>query len=258
MTAIKITVLKKAFHADLAEKYSGIEVRPCEVFSDGQEFITGLNMPVGFCGWAWNDIQKWVLTLFNGGNFNKGAIFRDWMKDDKTALACCTDGFRPVTFKLERIETLDLMQTDGLENAAPREVYGSERWGEFVYSFPELNPGGKYTVRLHFTEIYFSGPEQRLFNMDANGKRILDDFDICEEAGGAFKPIIREISLRADSEGRIVLTSVPGRADQPKISAVEIVPEDGEDPVYAINAGGPGQGRFSEDKYFEGGNVFGG
>jgi uncharacterized repeat protein (TIGR04076 family) len=53
-------------------------------------------MPEGFCSWAWADVQKYVLTLARGGNFLgvKPGRF----------ITCCTDGFRPVVFQLERIE----------------------------------------------------------------------------------------------------------------------------------------------------------
>jgi uncharacterized repeat protein (TIGR04076 family) len=27
-----------------------------------------------------------------------------WVKQPETAITCCTDGFRPVTFKVERID----------------------------------------------------------------------------------------------------------------------------------------------------------
>ena len=52
-------------------------------------------MPEGFCCWAWCDIQKYVLTLARGGNF-RGA-------KPGAFITCCTDGFRPVLFKVERM-----------------------------------------------------------------------------------------------------------------------------------------------------------
>ena len=93
---VKITVLKRLLHKDILEKYADFMWTACEVFSEGQEFIAdGTNVPDGFCGWAWSDIEKIVLTLSRGGNFRgvPQGIF----------IACCTDGYRPVVFKLERI-----------------------------------------------------------------------------------------------------------------------------------------------------------
>lgn len=50
------------------------------------------------CDWAWNDIQKVLLAMMLGADFGL------WMKDSNTFIACCTDGIKPVVFKLERSE----------------------------------------------------------------------------------------------------------------------------------------------------------
>ena len=91
---VKITVLKRLLHEDLLAEYADSMWTPCERFREGEEFIArGVNMPEGFCSWAWADIQKYVMTLSRGGNFVgiKPGIH----------IASCTDGFRPVIFKLE-------------------------------------------------------------------------------------------------------------------------------------------------------------
>ena len=93
---VKITVLKRLHHKDILEQYADFMWDACDVFSVGQEFIAdGVNMPDGFCGWAWSDIEKIVLTLSRGGNF-RGV-------PNGTFVTCCTDGYRPVVFKLERL-----------------------------------------------------------------------------------------------------------------------------------------------------------
>ena len=99
----KITVLKTDLNEDLAGEYCQNKVDKCPAFSEGNEFIAGFEKPEGFCDWAWNDIHKFIAVLLSGGNFSKGYC-NEWMKDDKTMLACCTDAVRPVTFKIERIE----------------------------------------------------------------------------------------------------------------------------------------------------------
>ena len=92
---VKITVMKKDFNEDLVRAYaanpdSGTE---CTHFEIGDEFITDLerpwDMPEGFCGWAWADIQRTVYGMARGGQ----DVF----------ITCCTDGYRPVIFKLEKI-----------------------------------------------------------------------------------------------------------------------------------------------------------
>ena len=97
---VRITVLKKTFTTEFVEAYTeGVKWEPkgcCHDFHEGQEFISDGLMPEGFSSWAWTDIQKYVMVLARGGN----------MVGVKpgTFVTCCTDGFRPVFYKLERID----------------------------------------------------------------------------------------------------------------------------------------------------------
>ncbi len=92
---VRITVLKKHFHKEYVEKYTAAPESwtECKHFEVGQEFITSSEapweIPEGFCGWAWADIQKLVYGMARGG------------KD--VFVTCCTDGYRPVIFKLEKV-----------------------------------------------------------------------------------------------------------------------------------------------------------
>lgn len=92
---VKITVMKKLFHQDMVDKYAAVPENwsQCSHFELGQEFVTSLEapweMPAGFCGWAWADIQKLVYGMARGGQ----DVF----------VTCCTDGYRPVIFKLEKL-----------------------------------------------------------------------------------------------------------------------------------------------------------
>jgi uncharacterized repeat protein (TIGR04076 family) len=93
---VRITVLKKYFHKGLVEEYAADPERwtECTHFELGQEFVTAKEtpweMPEGFCAWAWADIQKLVYGMARGGQ----DVF----------VTCCTDGYRPVVFKLEKIK----------------------------------------------------------------------------------------------------------------------------------------------------------
>ncbi|MHA2295002.1 MAG: TIGR04076 family protein [Candidatus Hodarchaeales archaeon] len=104
MVKCKITVLKRTVHQDLADEYCQPKTGLCTSLKEGDEFITESSTlkPEGLCGYAWLDIHRLVLALMTGGNF--GSYSWNWMKDDNTMIACCTDGIRPVIFKLERIE----------------------------------------------------------------------------------------------------------------------------------------------------------
>lgn len=99
MARIKVTVLKKIFNEELAENYCQAGTSICTIFEEGQEFVAeGLNQPENFCAWAWNDIHKGVLALYFKSRFTP------FMREDNVIISCCTDGIRPVVFKIERIE----------------------------------------------------------------------------------------------------------------------------------------------------------
>ncbi|NHJ01885.1 MAG: TIGR04076 family protein [Candidatus Heimdallarchaeota archaeon] len=103
MDKIKISVIKKfspkdVVGHDLFAPCSGQIVTICSIFEEGQEFLVeGLKKPQNFCGWAWHDLYKDLLVLAFGGEHS-------WTEPN-IMYTSCTDGKRPVCFKLERIET---------------------------------------------------------------------------------------------------------------------------------------------------------
>jgi hypothetical protein len=119
------------------------------------------------------------------------------------------------------------VDTSGVQNPAPQAVYQSERWGAFTYTIPGLTPGVTYTVRLHFAEIWWSQPGQRVFSVSINGSTVLSNFDILATAGAAFKALVQEFSAAADSNGQITISYIQGPVDWPKSSGIEIVTSGG-------------------------------
>lgn len=68
---------------------------------EGDVFVAnGWQKPDGFCDSAWDSISPFVLTLASGGE----DIYDGWMKNPKSAMISCNDGFRPVSFLLEAAE----------------------------------------------------------------------------------------------------------------------------------------------------------
>ena len=76
MKKVKITVMRKACYEDLISKYEN------------------------FCESAWSTISPFVLALSCGGE----DIYDGWMKNKKSAMISCNDGFRPVSFLIEAID----------------------------------------------------------------------------------------------------------------------------------------------------------
>jgi uncharacterized repeat protein (TIGR04076 family) len=100
----RITVLKRTVNEDLIEEYLEEEHKdrgPCEFFKEGQKFIIDpWVVPEEFCAccsWAWADIRKDILTVAIGGNM-------PGIRPRGTLITGCRDWFRPVIFKVERIE----------------------------------------------------------------------------------------------------------------------------------------------------------
>ena len=100
MKNIKITAIRKARYDDLIEKYENPIDHPCDI-EEGQVFIAeGWKRPEGFCESAWESISPFVMTLACGGE----NIYDGWMKNRKSAMISCNDGFRPVSFYIEVME----------------------------------------------------------------------------------------------------------------------------------------------------------
>lgn len=102
MRKVKITVLKKEFYEELAEDYltEGAGAGACALLNVGDTFLFegSAQMPEGFCPWAWIDIYQSVNAI------SAGATFTPWNRGDGQTIVCCTDGIRPVVFKVEAVE----------------------------------------------------------------------------------------------------------------------------------------------------------
>ena len=100
MKKVRITAVRKASYPDLMEKYENPIQHACDV-AEGQVWIAnGWTKPEGFCDSAWDSISAFVMTLAHGG----GNFYDGWMKDPKSAMISCNDGFRPVSFYLEALD----------------------------------------------------------------------------------------------------------------------------------------------------------
>ena len=99
MKQVKITVMKVARYDDLIERFENPMEHACEM-REGQTFVAnGWERPEGFCESAWETVSPFVMALSHGAeNFYDG-----WMKNPKSAMISCNDGFRPVSFLLETV-----------------------------------------------------------------------------------------------------------------------------------------------------------
>ncbi len=100
MKKCKITVVKVACHEDLMKKYENPMDHPCDMV-EGQVFIAnGWKKPEEFCDSAWETISPFVMALSYGAE----DIYDGWMKNKKSVMLSCNDGFRPVSFYIEALD----------------------------------------------------------------------------------------------------------------------------------------------------------
>lgn len=100
MRKVRITVKRIARYDDLIDQYENPIEHACSM-QLGQVFIcNGWVKPEGFCESAWDTVSPFVMTLAHGGE----NLYNGWMKNPKSAMISCNDGFRPVSFLLEAME----------------------------------------------------------------------------------------------------------------------------------------------------------
>ena len=99
MKKVRITVKRITCYEDLMAEYENPMEHACDMRL-GQSFVAnGWEKPEGFCDSAWETVSPFVMALACGAeNFYDG-----WMKNPRSAMLSCNDGFRPVSFYIEVI-----------------------------------------------------------------------------------------------------------------------------------------------------------
>ncbi|KAA6439009.1 DNRLRE domain-containing protein [Dyadobacter flavalbus] len=108
-------------------------------------------------------------------------------------------------------------------------LYRTERSAAaFSYNIPVVN--GDYAVVLHFAEIWFGSPQgrpggagKRMFNVDMEGSRKLENYDIYAKANGALAAV-EEVFYLTVTDGTLNILFSSGAADLPTVAAIEVVP----------------------------------
>ena len=100
MKTCKITVMKKVVHQDLIDVYENPIEHACDIELGQIFFSENAKKPKGLCDSAWESMRPFVETLAAGG----GNFYDGWMKNEYSAMISCNDGFRPVSFLIERLE----------------------------------------------------------------------------------------------------------------------------------------------------------
>jgi uncharacterized repeat protein (TIGR04076 family) len=100
MKKVRITVMRTARYEDLIAEYENPILHACGM-RVGQSWIAnGWERPEGFCGSAWDTVSPFVMALAHGAS----DFYDGWMKNPRSAMISCNDGFRPVSFLLEALD----------------------------------------------------------------------------------------------------------------------------------------------------------
>lgn len=114
-------------------------------------------------------------------------------------------------------------EADGADvtNTTDAALYRTERYSMTAYNFAV--PNGKYTVKLHFAEVYsgIGGPGDRVFSFNVQGHEF-KDFDIWVKAGGFGKAYVESVDVDV-TNGTLNITFTPN-VENPKVNGIEILP----------------------------------
>ncbi len=121
-----------------------------------------------------------------------------------------------------------LASTNGaIANTQDDPLYQTERWlKDLSYNIPLAN--GEYIVKLKFAEFWAKSPKIRVFDVSAEGKKLLNDFDIYAEAGG--KNIALDHSFKVKVTDNELNLDFNAEKNNGKLSALEIISVDSATP----------------------------
>lgn len=100
MKKVRITVMRIACYDDLIERYENPIEHACDM-REGRTFIcNGWQRPEDMCDSAWETLSPFVMALSHGAE----DFYDGWMKNKRSAMLSCNDGFRPVSFLVEALD----------------------------------------------------------------------------------------------------------------------------------------------------------
>jgi hypothetical protein len=135
-----------------------------------------------------------------------GGKLQRWFRDHTTMVQASSDQ-----------SAIPWVSASGLEGAV------SMRLTLELGPSPPVKP---YTVRLHFLEPDKIDVGQRVFDVYLQRKKMLESFDVVQQAGGSRIPIVRQIpSVDVTDEFHIELRPVTDKSKPPVLCGIELVRE---------------------------------
>lgn len=121
-----------------------------------------------------------------------------------------------------------------IANTTSPDLYRAERYSMDAFTWPV--PNGKYIVKLHFAETFegISGPGQRVFSFEVQGKAF-KDFDPWVKAGGFARAYVETVPIEV-TDGRVTVTFTRN-IENPQVCAIEIAPQTGDAAIPGVVTG---------------------
>jgi hypothetical protein len=232
-----------------------------------------LVMASGFAGWKWHGVKS-VAADAKSSAAPGGVPNLPPMGDDLRMIVGATASYTDRsgrTWGPDRFfsgGSLFGRSSERILRTIDPDIYRRARQGDFRYDIPLK--AGRYELHLHFAETGLadfisaesSGEGQRVFRVLANGKPILNFFDVVADAAGANisdERVFKDISPAEDGFLHLSFSAFRGSA---MVSAIEAIPMNGSKikPI-RIRAGWTSAWRDSTgqdwhaDSYFMGGNA---
>lgn len=104
-------------------------------------------------------------------------------------------------------------------------LYQTERYGTFSYEIP-VTANGRYTVQLHFAEIYQNAANARSFSVAIEGNTVIRDLDLFSEVGHdvGYTETFRDIQVNDRS---VTIEMIKG-VENPTLAGFAIFSADGK------------------------------
>ncbi|WMJ73312.1 malectin domain-containing carbohydrate-binding protein [Cytophagaceae bacterium ABcell3] len=187
-----------------------------------------------------NDVYKHVLYRINVGGIEKASEddYMNWEEDTYDIPSEYVD-LSEIDNSTNRTEE-DVSMDESVAEGTPVDIFRSERnfdhhhYDAMQYSF-EVPEEAEYEVRLFFSENHFEEPEMRMFHVDINGNRVIENLDIYEEAGH-LTGIMKSFETGAE-DGHITIEFIDVHGGhQPTISGIEIIGMSDDPEVWEVTS----------------------
>ncbi len=98
-------------------------------------------------------------------------------------------------------------------------LYQTERYGEPPLSYAINVENGGYYVKLHFAELYFDAPNERIFDVVIEGKTVIENLDIYDEVG---KYRAYDVAVLTDVKDGTLNISFTNKKNFGKVGAITV------------------------------------